>query len=119
MLFFSLQKLKLMRVVCSCEGSDVVIHLKCIEMGSNILCILNVSNTPVNCGRCPHPCTSSVTKKVECDMRSQQVYKIKYVADRDFFVFLPLFPQNEICSCDKKLHGKSSLREGLKVKSLF
>lgn len=52
-------------------------------------------------------------------MRSQQVYKIKYVADRDFFVFLPLFPQNEICSCDKKLHGKSSLREGLKVKSLF
>lgn len=40
----------------------MVIHLKCIEMGSNVLCILNVSNTPMDCGRCLHPCTSSVAE---------------------------------------------------------
>lgn len=73
----------------------------------------------MNCGRCLPPCTSSITNQVECGTGSQQMYKIKYVADRDFFVFKPLFPQNKTCSCDKKLHGKSSLHEGLKVKSGF
>lgn len=107
--------------MCSCERSDVAIHLKCIEMGSNILCVLKISNAPMSCGRCLRPCTSSITKKVECGTRSQEMYKIKYVADRHFFVFLPLFSRNEICICDKKkkLHGKSSLYEGLKVKSVF
>lgn len=73
----------------------------------------------MNCGSCLHPCTSLITNRVECGTGSQQMYKIKYVADRDFFVFLLLFSQDEIRRCDKKLHGKSCLHEGLKVKSGF
>lgn len=73
----------------------------------------------MNCGSCLHPCASLITNKVGCGAWSQQIYGIKYVADRDFFVFLLLFSQNEIRSCDKKLHGKSCLHEGLKVKSGF
>lgn len=111
--------LKLIRLTQSCGESDLVTRVKCTEMGSNILCLLNISNTPMNCGRCLHPCTFSITNQVERGTMYQEIYKIKYIADRDFFVFTPLFLQDEICSCDKKKkkkHSKSSLRERLKVK---
>lgn len=110
--FFKVYKmLKLIRLTQSCDESDLVTHLKPTEMGSNILCLQNISNTAMNCGRCLHPCTFSITNQVECGTRYQEIYKIKYIADRDFFVFTPLFLQNEICSCDKNILKKEKKKK--------
>lgn len=99
-----------------CDESDLAVYLQCTDMGSSALCVLIVPHRAMSCGRWLHPPTFLITK-LNVAWGTKRCIKSS--------ILLIGFSYHYFCRMKyavvikRKIYGKSSLCERLKVKAVL